>query len=437
MTNTVASKRRITKRANGIQNQRGGCYNPHPIAHRAFSLSGETLACEAKTEIALIRLDEKTRSYPYAKALIASVLRVEAMATVRTDGIKPDLMQMLLLEAAEKGGRAAPHMKKDFLRKWFPASPVEINEASYEAYCAFQALHCVLDYTPLDEGISADHLMNLYQICMRGSRREKNAQLRRDDKGKSEKAVGVAGVTYITPDASRIDDLMDDLMDFCNRDYLAPLTRSAIAHFQLEAIRPVAEGIDRLGRLLAFLLWKQAGLIEVIFPPFSITPSVQTQKHTELLVPYKTKRGFERHSAMEALDDWIAHCSRATRRSTELTYEFMEAISSLEKKWRSKLAGLHRNSALDLLLRELPGTPILTVTDVVSLTGKKFQTANECVNRLVEEGILVPFSDGKRNRLFKAPEAIEVLQRTGHRFFPQDAPKRENFFTVLEVTETL
>lgn len=435
MERKIASKAKVTGKGEGIHAQGGRTYIPHTIADRFFSIMGETLACEAKTEIALVRLDERVRACPYSKALITSVLRIEAMATVRTDGNKPDLMQVLFLEAAERIGENTPRMEKAFLRKWFPASSSEIKEASFEARCAYQALRYVMDYEPSEEGITIDDLMDIHHICLRGSKREKAAKLRKYDKGTIEEAVGVAGVTYVAPDADRIDALMKDLMDFCNRDYLSPMTRSAIAHFQLEAIRPVSVGIDRLGRMLAFLIWRQSGLVEAILPPFSVTPSVQTQKHTELLVPYKTKRGFEKTLAMAALDDWIAHCSRATRRSTEFAFEFMNGINELEKKWHAQIEGLHKNSALDLLLNELPGIPILTVADVVDITGRTYQTANECVTRLVEEGILVALTDGKRNRLFKAPEAIEMLQSISYKFFPQDAPTREKFFTVIERTK--
>lgn len=429
---------RTGKDGEGIRiSKEGSTYVPHSIAGRYFSFNGETVACETKTEIALVRLDERARHFPYSDAFIATILRVEAMATVRTDGIEPDLMQVLFLEAANRMGKDTPRERKAFLRKWFPASPIEVNEASYEALCALDALHYIMDYEPSDEGMQVEHLMDIYELCMRGTRREKSAKQRKFDEGVTEEAVGVAGVTYIAPTTNKIDSLMDDLMDFCNKDYLSPLTRSAVAHFQLEAIRPVNEGIDRLGRMLAFLLWRQSHLVENILPPFSVTPSVQTQKHTELLVPYKTKRGFEKRLAMAALDEWVAHCSRAARRSVDFAYQYMEGITALEKKWRMRIEGLHRNSALDTLLTELPGMPILTVADVSAITGKKFQTANECVTRLVQEGILVALTEGKRNRLFKAPEVIDMLKKISYKFFPQDAVPRENFFTVTELTKEL
>ena len=67
------------------------------------------------------------------------------------------------------------------------------------------------------------------------------------------------------------------------------------------------------------------------------------------------------------------------------------------------------NSATDLLLRALPGAPLITVKSAAALTGRTFAPANEAIGRLVDAGILSPVSVGRRNRVFEAPEVIEAF----------------------------
>lgn len=434
MSDKIADKKRIVRKDEGLKSVRGsGVYEPHPIAERFFSFKGETLSCEAKTIVALVRLDEQVRNFDYAQSWKESVSRIEAMATVRTDGIKPDLMQVLFLEAANRSQFIKPRESKMFLRKWFPASEQETIEASYEALCSLKAIEYILDFEPSEEGLGIEHLEKLYDLCIRGTRREREDGFRARGTSKRTESVGSTGATYIMPDAQKVESLLEDLMSFSNRDYLPPIIRSAIVHFQLEAIHPVYECIDRLGRMITFLMWRQCGLLENIMPPFSITPAVQTGKHTELLVPYKTTRGFEKRTSMTALDDWVAHCSRATRRSVRFAQDYRTGIEDLEALWRERLPGIHRGSSLDILLTRLPGMPILTVSDVARLTNKRFQTANENVTRLLEANILKPIAQGKRNRLFSVPEAIHMLQKTEHKLFPADAIPREAFFVTEEL----
>ncbi|MEG2517917.1 MAG: Fic family protein [Raoultibacter sp.] len=405
-------------------------YIPHPIAQRSFSFRGETLASDAKAEMALVRLDEMVKRYPYASALRRILFRVESLATVRSDGIVPDLMQILFLELICKKKQNSPRLQKVYLRKNFPESSLAIIEASYEAFCCLQTLQYIMAFKPRATGLTCDDLWCLYHSCMRGTRRERAAGFRREDaerEGMVEK-ISSSGVLYIPSSADQIEPLLQDLVDFCNGDSLSPLTRSAVEHFQLEAIQPVHEGADRLGRMFAFLIWKQCGLVESVFPPFSLTPAVQTQKHTELLIPYRTGQDFAQRTAMAALDNWVAHCTRATNRSVKLAYIYRDFISETEEKWRTVMPDIYKGSVLDLLLAELPGMPIVSVASVSEITGKKFQAAAEAVARLIDVGILFPLTSGKRNRIFIAQEVVDRLTQIDQMLLPKEATAREAFF---------
>ncbi|WP_302397832.1 Fic family protein [Eggerthella sinensis] len=402
-------------------------YVPHAIANRAFSFRGETLATESNTEIALVRMDEMARTYPYGASLVRILNRVEAMATVRSDGVEPDLMQLLHLEFAREVGKASPREQKMYLRKVFHGSPLVTIEASYEAFCCIETLEWIERYEPKPEGIASDDVWKLYELCMRGTRKERDAG-RRGSNTRSEAKSPNSGVRYMPPDYRQIDMFIDDLVEFCNRPSLTPLTRSAIAHFQLEAIKPVSEGLDRWGRMLAFLIWRQCGLMENMLPPFSLTPAVQTRKHTELLIPYQTGQDFAKRSASASLDSWVAHCARATGRSVPLAYLYRDCVTDIEADWHDRCTDMHKGSALDALLSHLVAIPIVSVPSASAITGKSYQTAAEAVARLVDLDVLTPLTEGKRNRMFVAHEAVERLSHLQTQFIPAKATTRESFF---------
>jgi hypothetical protein len=70
-----------------------------------------------------------------------------------------------------------------------------------------------------------------------------------------------------------------------------------------------------------------------------------------------------------------------------------------------------RNSAIDLLIQTLPGTPVLTVTGAANTLGRSFRAAIRAIEDMVESGVLKQVRVGKRNRAFEAVEIIDAFTR--------------------------
>jgi len=86
-----------------------------------------------------------------------------------------------------------------------------------------------------------------------------------------------------------------------------------------------------------------------------------------------------------------------------------ERVRALEQEWRERLGRVRAKSAADLLLRALPGAPVITVTGAASLIGRSFVQTNQAVDRLVAAGILKQTTVGRRNLAFEAPEVIQAF----------------------------
>ena len=98
-------------------------------------------------------------------------------------------------------------------------------------------------------------LLTLHQIVMEGISATAGA-LRTEESAIFNQA-GVA--VYLTPTPTRIRDLLDQLLAYCNDNAdLIPI-RAAVAHIWFEKIHPFDDGNGRLGRLLSFALLKAGG----------------------------------------------------------------------------------------------------------------------------------------------------------------------------------
>ena len=68
------------------------------------------------------------------------------------------------------------------------------------------------------------------------------------------------------------------------------------------------------------------------------------------------------------------------------------------------------NSSTDLLLRALPGAPIITVASVAVLTGHSQTSAGEAVNLLARADILQQRNVGRqRYGVFEAPDVLDLF----------------------------
>ena len=74
-----------------------------------------------------------------------------------------------------------------------------------------------------------------------------------------------------------------------------------------------------------------------------------------------------------------------------------------------QLGSVRANSATDLLLHKLAGALVLPVERAAALVGRRYNPANEAIQRLVQAGILRQVTVGRRNRAYEAPEIIDAF----------------------------
>jgi hypothetical protein len=113
--------------------------------------------------------------------------------------------------------------------------------------------------------------------------------------------------------------------------------------------------------------------------------------------------------AVAGLNRWIATFAAACTRAVSDVDRFEARVAELEQDWRVRLGRVRANSGTDLLLRRVPGAPVLTADGAVTLIGRTFNPANQAIQRLVEARILRQVTIGRRNRAYEAPEIIDAF----------------------------
>jgi hypothetical protein len=93
---------------------------------------------------------------------------------------------------------------------------------------------------------------------------------------------------------------------------------------------------------------------------------------------------------------------------------FEERVADLQRQWRERVGATRGGSTVELLIRALPGAPVITVNSSAQLLGRSFKAVNLAVRELVEAGVLKQVRLGRRNRAFEAVELVEAFNALEH-----------------------
>jgi Fic family protein len=215
--------------------------------------------------------------------------------------------------------------------------------------------------------------------------------------------------SFVPPPDDVVPELLADLLEFCNGDDLPPVVQAAVAHAQFETIHPFVDGNGRVGRVLIHLVLRRRGLATRSLPPVSLVLATWSRDYVDGLTATRYLGPPTGQSAAEGTNRWIALFAAAVRRAVDDAVQFEEYVSLLQDEWRAGLGRVRARSATDLLLRALPGAPVLTVAGAAELIGRTFQAANEAIARLIAAGVLRQVTVGRRHRAFEAPALIQAF----------------------------
>ena len=214
---------------------------------------------------------------------------------------------------------------------------------------------------------------------------------------------------FVPPPPEYVPELMADLCSFCNEDSLPAVAQAALAHAQFETIHPFADGNGRTGRGLIQLVLRRRGLANRILPPVSLVLATWAKDYLAGLTATRYLGPATDNAAHEGLNLWIGRFAGACIRAVQDAASFEERIQEMEGDWRARLGQVRAGSGTDLLLRALPGAPIVTVASAAELIDRSFPTVNDAIARLTEAGVLKQITIGRRNRAFEAKEVIDAF----------------------------
>ncbi|MDP2182051.1 MAG: Fic family protein [Actinomycetota bacterium] len=379
------------------RNDRRGCaydaYVPDPLTGRTFTLDGEVAADVADAEAAILRLNAAASSLANTEAIARLLLRAEAVASSRIEGLQVGARRLLRVEAArEFEGRS------------------RMDVTAEEVLGNIDAMAAALASAESEDRITVETILGIHERLLANTDLARFAgQVRDVQNWIGGSAYNPCAAAYVPPPPSEVPALLADLAEFCNDDSLPAVAQAAVAHAQFETIHPFVDGNGRTGRALIHLILRRRGLAPRVVAPVSLVLATLAVDYMSALTTYRYDGEPTSADALRGLNRWIALFSGCCTRSVRDAGVFGQRVLAIQAEWRERLGAVRRGSSADILMDELPGMPILTVNGAARLLDRSFRATNLGIEMLVDAGVLRQVNVGRRNRAFEAIEIIEAF----------------------------
>lgn len=333
--------------------------------------------------LALGRLDGITTLLPDTELFIYFYVRKEAVLSAQIEGTQSSLSDFLLYES-----RGAPNVPLDDLKE--VSNYVKAIEFGIERLAELP--------------ISTRLISEIHKILLSSGR---GSEKRAGEIRRSQNWIGgtrPGNALFIPPPHDYLPDLMSDLEKFIN-DVPNPTTillKAALSHLQFETIHPFLDGNGRIGRLLiTLLLCKERALSEPILY-LSLYLKVHRQEYYDLLQRVRVEGVWE---------EWLSFFLTGVMETSTLAVKTARRILELFEADRLRIEKeLGRGSATALRVHHLlQQYPIRTAPDLaglLKLTAPPVRNALAALNRI---GVAEIVPGRKRNRLYRYPEYIAIL----------------------------
>lgn len=368
-------------------------YTPDLLNEHDLVFAGDLVADLSEVEAALATFDHQARARHDFEQLARFLLRAEAVASSKIEGLQVSSARLARHEARRSHKQAGPE-----------------SDATAEAVLGnVEAMRLAVMSLSERDDITVEDILKLHDELMRHSDHpDLGGQTRTEQNWIGGNDFNPCGADFVPPPPEDVEPLLNDLALFINTDLLPAVVQAGIVHAQFETIHPFADGNGRTGRALIHVVLRRRGLATSFVPPISLALATESSRYVSGLTAYRYLGEPGSAEATAGIRTWLEVFLTATQRATADASALADRTEQLERLWRSRVSA-RADSAAMRLLPELIGNPVVSVADVQSLTGVSAPAAQRAIATLVDGEVLHPIGNKLRGRLYEATEVFEAL----------------------------
>lgn len=223
---------------------------------------------------------------------------------------------------------------------------------------------------------------------------------------------------FVPPPADAVPALMDDLVAYADGATHGPLIQAALVHAQFETIHPFGDGNGRIGRALIHATLRRRGLTSAPVLPISMILHTWSDHYVGGLTAFRAAPG-DREALRAGVATWIATFTAASAAAVDQAERIARDIAELREDWAERIGG-HRtrlglrptpraDSIDTAIIDGLPEHPVLTPKVAAQLYGTSENSARKALDLLVEAGVVRTKSIGRRTNGYLAREVLDLV----------------------------
>lgn len=347
------------------------------------SLTG--LVSEAEQAIRQLNDEGGAALGPLARLL----LRTESIASSKVEGMQLGVRELARAEAkAESGIAPAP--------------------TAMEVLANIDAMVLAVEQAAEAESFGQQEILAIHRrLLEKAPHKHIAGRLRSSQNWIGGNDYNPCGADFIPPPSEEMDRLLAELCRAIQDQSLPPLVQAALVHAQFETIHPFDDGNGRTGRALVHVVFRRRGLAPRFLPPISVVFAGAKDRYINALSRFR----FEENGVAE----WIEYFAAATLRAARLARAYVSAVGALREKWREQVRATtsapRADAAAWAIIDLLPAHPMISAPVATAVTGRAKSRVYEAVEQLLSAGVLVPLSEGKRNRWWEAAGLLDLIAR--------------------------
>ncbi len=218
---------------------------------------------------------------------------------------------------------------------------------------------------------------------------------------------------FVPPPPARVEALLDDLIDYLNRDDIPVLVQAAIGHAQFESIHAFTDGNGRIGRALVAAVLRRRGITRNAVVPLASGLLARRDDYFAALGAYR-------------LGDpapLVLLFAQSVRVAATASRDSIARLQALPAEWRAELKP-RAGSVAEQLIDAFYHHPVMSVHEIDQVTGDSTTSqAYRVIDRLVDAGYIEEITGRKKDRVWAASEVLAELDDLDHRI--QEAMKAE------------
>jgi len=383
--------------------QRSGRYQryvPDTIDGLALAIDGEL-----SRRVTAVERSIRALNVPGAETLAGIarfLLRSEAIASSRIEGIAPSAQQIALAELGQS----------ETVRGVSEQARLVANNMTVVRRSTTELVEA--------ETLTVGHIVGLHQALLPDQPRHHGLRTVQNWIGGSDWSP--IGADFVPPDHDGVPALMADLVDYMNGAAHAPLIQAAVVHAQFETIHPFTDGNGRVGRALIHTILARRGLTERAVLPISLVLATLRDRYVAGLNAYRHGAPAAGAEASSSINKWLDTFVQAAVIAVEQSETLMGLIDDLRSEWTERLCS-HRksvglratpraDSAVARLLIQLPEAPVVTATTLSKILDVSFPAASAALDELRQAGIVQTKSIDRGATAYLAREVLDLITLT-------------------------